>query len=212
MSEQTPPLTGFYQLNTLAADFGYWAKMPNWSNQEAAALFLGCNPDKLAASFERSYGEASRVARPYESLLELAERSVETRWTDLSPREWIEWAKSRDIPIPTPLDAAVARYEGLAAPGKSAESTRIADLESELATLKALLAEMPKAIGTRERDSMLKLIIGMAVAGYTYDPKANRGSAVPDIVADLAKHGVALSDETVRQYLKKAAELLPPPP
>lgn len=38
------PNTGFSQPDTFKADFGYWAKMANWSDNELAALILGINP------------------------------------------------------------------------------------------------------------------------------------------------------------------------
>ena len=58
---------------------------------------------------------------------------------------------------------------------------------------------------------MLKLLIGMAIEDYRYDPRARRGSAVVDIVHDLEKRGVPLSDDTVRKYyLEQGAALLPP--
>ena len=57
---------------------------------------------------------------------------------------------------------------------------------------------------------MLKLVIGMAVKGYVYDPKAARSDSVAEIVKDLALVGVPLDDDTVRKWLREAAELLPP--
>jgi hypothetical protein len=57
---------------------------------------------------------------------------------------------------------------------------------------------------------MLKLIIGMAVKGYSFNPKAKRGDKIMDIVCDLERCGVPLSDDTVRRYLREAADLLPP--
>ena len=56
---------------------------------------------------------------------------------------------------------------------------------------------------------MLKLLVGMAIQGYRYEPKAKRRDAVRDITTDLEKSGVALSDDTVRKYLIEAASLLP---
>ena len=64
-------------------------------------------------------------------------------------------------------------------------------------------------LGTRERETLLKIIIGMAVKGYRYDPEAKRNTAVSDIVKDLEELGIAVSDDTVRKYLKSASQLLP---
>lgn len=64
-------------------------------------------------------------------------------------------------------------------------------------------------LSSRERESMLKLIGGMAVAAYRYDSSAKRNQATAEIANDLQLNGVALSDDTIRKYLKEAAELLP---
>ena len=66
-----------------------------------------------------------------------------------------------------------------------------------------------KTLSTRERESLLKLIIGMAIAGYSYNPSAKRNDAVADITNDLEKLGIELSDDTIRKYLNEAKELLP---
>jgi hypothetical protein len=67
-----------------------------------------------------------------------------------------------------------------------------------------------REVRTRERDSLLKLIIGMAVAGYKYDPKAGRSDKITEIANDLAELGISLDVDTVRKWLREAAELLPP--
>lgn len=62
---------------------------------------------------------------------------------------------------------------------------------------------------TRERESMLKLIIGMAIGGYGFDAAVKKNEATALIANDLQLNGVGLSDDTVRKYLKQAAELTP---
>nr|MDP2190767.1 hypothetical protein [Rhodoferax sp.] len=67
-----------------------------------------------------------------------------------------------------------------------------------------------KPLTTRERDTLLKLVIGMAVDGYGHDPAAAK-SNVPKEVADiLANLGMSVSDDTVRKYLKQAADTVLP--
>lgn len=65
-------------------------------------------------------------------------------------------------------------------------------------------------LALRERSSCLKLIIGMAVKKYRYDPKAARNSAVTNIANDLNELGIGIDVDTVRKWLKEAAEELPP--
>jgi len=71
---------------------------------------------------------------------------------------------------------------------------------------------MNKPLTTSERDSLLKLVIGMAMKGYSYDPTAKKNSAVADIAADLALLGLPLGDDTIRKYLKQGNEQLPAKP
>ena len=66
-----------------------------------------------------------------------------------------------------------------------------------------------KQLKTRERDTLMKLIIGMAVSRYKYDPRANRNEATSAIADDLAKLGIPLDPDTVLKWLREAAEYLP---
>jgi hypothetical protein len=94
----------------------------------------------------------------------------------------------------------------------SAKNAKVAALEADIEALRsqppALKPE--QRVGVRERDSLLKLIIGMAVAGYVYDPKVTRSDKPAEIADDLARAGVPLDVDTVRKWLREATELLPP--
>lgn len=65
-------------------------------------------------------------------------------------------------------------------------------------------------LGKRERETLLKLVIGMAVAGYKHVPGAARSHAPSEIASDLLRLGLAVSDDTVRTWLKVAAEAVMP--
>lgn len=73
-----------------------------------------------------------------------------------------------------------------------------------------LIHKEQEHIGAKERESMLKLIIGMAVIGYTYKPNAARNDSTKEIAGDLLKLGIPLNEDTIRKYLNEAKELLPP--
>jgi hypothetical protein len=92
------------------------------------------------------------------------------------------------------------------------KNAKIAALEGEIEEYKSqqFASKPEQGIGTRERDSLLKLVIGMAVAAYVYDPKAVRSDKVKEIADDLSGAGVPLDVDTVRKWLREAAELLPP--
>ncbi|OOG53007.1 hypothetical protein [Polaromonas sp. C04] len=76
--------------------------------------------------------------------------------------------------------------------------------------LEALEAQTEKPLNTRERDTLLRLLIGMAVKGYSHDPAAAKSNAPKEIADDLASLGMSVSDDTVRKYLKQAAETVLP--
>ncbi|MPS29138.1 MAG: hypothetical protein E2576_24120 [Alcaligenaceae bacterium] len=69
-----------------------------------------------------------------------------------------------------------------------------------------------KTLASRERDSLLKLVIGMAVGGYGHNVEEEKQKTVTLIMQDMERIGLSLSDETIRKYLKEATELLPGKP
>lgn len=155
----------------------------------------------------------------YDSLKDLARRasySNQIGWRR-TPARWLAWAKKIDLPVPPELEAEILKWDGVNGETVSAEGARIIQLQADVARLAArtseqssILKEGAKALGTRERETMLKIIICMAVKGYVFDPKAARSDRINEIVGDIGKCGLSISDDTVRRYLKEAAELLPP--
>ncbi len=209
---------GMVQPDGPQANFVYWAKMASWTLWEGATLLVGINPQVGDDESDLSRKVNREAVTLFQGVYGLARRACEaneiyTRGT--TPQEWLGWAKSRDLSIPTSLEAEVTRR-------RPPEPEVVTDnRDKQIADLKAKVAELAKeltalrtaagqALGARERDSMLKLVIGMAVAGYRFDPKANRGDSVKDITNDVAKVGLPLSDDTIRKYLREASELLPP--
>jgi hypothetical protein len=64
-----------------------------------------------------------------------------------------------------------------------------------------------------ERQTMLKLIIGMAIDAYKYDPDAKRNPATGNnkcsIKAALERVGLSLTEKTISKYLEEAVERFP---
>jgi hypothetical protein len=66
------------------------------------------------------------------------------------------------------------------------------------------------ALKPRVRDTLLKIIVCMAIKKYHHDPKAARTQAAIKIANDLAEMGFdGPTDDTIRKYLQEASELLP---
>ncbi|ORE90868.1 hypothetical protein ATO4_20479 [Aurantimonas sp. 22II-16-19i] len=62
----------------------------------------------------------------------------------------------------------------------------------------------------RERETLLKLFIGLAAEQYGFKSARVRSPAAGQIASDLANAGLAVDEDTVRKFLKLGAELLPP--
>lgn len=66
-------------------------------------------------------------------------------------------------------------------------------------------SQSEKPLGTTERNQLLKMVLGMAIDSYGYDPMAKKNEATKQIVDDLAKLAISIDPDTVRKYLKEAA-------
>jgi hypothetical protein len=67
-----------------------------------------------------------------------------------------------------------------------------------------------KALSTTERNSLLKMVIGMAIRGYGYDPVAKKSSTPGEISKDLGLLGMKLDPETVLKFLREATDKMLP--
>lgn len=67
-------------------------------------------------------------------------------------------------------------------------------------------------VNTAQRQTMLKLIIGMAIDAYSYNPNSARNNATGEnngsIKAALDLKGVQIDTDTIRKHLTEAKELL----
>lgn len=81
---------------------------------------------------------------------------------------------------------------------------------SKEAMRKQAVSSDQKPLSTTERNSLLKLVIGMAMKGYGYDPAKGKNKAVAEIAGDLSALGMQIDEDTVRRYLSEAkASVLP---
>ena len=131
----------------------------------------------------------------------------------VAPRGLIKDWKSKYDELSSLHDALSSQLDKLVQQVQTDQEIK-KDLQERVAELEAMLAAAPEpdlGLHGKERESVLRLIIGMAVGGYSYDPTASRSKIIPEITSDLAKAGVELTDDTVRKWLKEAAEVLPLP-
>jgi hypothetical protein len=180
-----------------------------WTAGEAAALGLGVDPHaagREARAMERAPSLARALADRSRLLRRLADAG-RIRADGEPPAVLVATMRSIGLTLPDELVRvveAVADRVDWQARAKALER-RVRDLEAEAAHGSA----GPADLGERERTSLLKLIIGMAMGGYGHDPKASKSKATKEIADDLDRLGIGLDADTVRKYLREARDLLP---
>jgi hypothetical protein len=206
----------------VALSFGKAPELVHW---QAISKYLALS--RFAGEYQRRRELALRAAQ-WKQL-----------YDPVLPGIFLAWANGLEIEVPTALVEAVEkrgpirdwkslydelktmhakREENWTALDEAKDRTIVAKdrlvaaLEERVRNLEAQQTTQPpeKQLGARERESLLKVVIGMAVGGYSYDPKAGRSDRPSEIAGDLERAGVPLDVDTVRKWLREAAELLPP--
>lgn len=171
----------------------FWARHPYWTPEEGAVLAYDLDPKDMIRNAAAGYDRPSiQVASNANHLRDLAYRAIYVAQLGRpsAPIEFMTWAKSVGVEFHADWWDAVAE----AAPGPSAATSP---------------PTVPKPdLKIRERESLLKLVIGMAIGGYSWDPKAPRNNATADITSDLHKLGIQLDQDTVLKWLREAAKEL----
>lgn len=182
-------------------DINFWSKVATWTLDEAVSLSLGRQPSHSSWAYIEPLVGRRSFATEFGARRELLKRAHLSGQIEdpATPTEILVWANKR-VSFPVDLIEAVHSFNDpkdrrKSDPTNATESTH-------------LLSE--KGLGTRERDSLLRLVIGMAVTGYSYDPKSTRSKITQEIANDLELSGVGLDVDTVRRYLNEAKGLLPP--
>jgi len=132
------------------------------------------------------------------------------------PVEYMLWAVNSGTTVPIELKQAIearneitdwkARYDDLFRQHEEAAGERDG-LKRELEKMR-LKARRDK-IHPNERGSVKRLIIGMAVDAYGYNPKDQRSKATPEIHKGLARFEVKVNEDTILKWLRESAEELP---
>ncbi|MEP2920941.1 MAG: hypothetical protein ABJP06_09440 [Sulfitobacter sp.] len=176
------------------ADYKYWLIMKNWSLYEAVALSIGFEPAGDILEDNLGKGCQSQVVDFYQKRLTLLQDNFD--WDEGSPSdkrpsiEVAQWMVKVDLEIPAKLREHVTYLSKT--PDKQSNSK----------------SKVRESIDPRERKTMLRLIIGLAKGGYSYDEKAARSSVPKEIANDLDLEGINLEQDTIRKYLREGAELL----
>lgn len=216
------------------ADIEHWSRAACWALDEAVALSFGRNPYVVTFDLVAPYIQESRFALAYARLQDLVERGAAAGQlaAPIEPVHFIEWCDRWSIEFHHPLRQALEQRGAAVNWREAYQSSQewIVDLNIELDEVTALANHLQEqitrlreerkanktadkeAVGPKERSSVLKLILGMAIAGYGFDPRATRCSTVKEILSDMHLKGISLGEDTVRKYLNESREFAPDQP
>ena len=178
----------------------HWSRAEYWSNEEAASLSLNRDPrrinhSKLMDRLKRQPSNCGAFVRDYADRYDLIFRRGFPPRT--SPRKFLAWFDEKHIELPGLLIHAVNEFHP--PPKPRIETAPSPHKTGDL-----------NALGDTERQTFLKIILGMAIEQYGYVPDAARNKAVSNICEDLVAIGLDVTDDTIRAKLKDAVDRVLP--
>lgn len=177
-------------------DYRYWTSLDRWQAKEAALLLDGKDPDQHKAV--KLTG--SDIPAGYENAAKIAKLLSRIDWKGRYGFEAFEVSNSPVFIVKTLSDA------GWPVPERLLESISplLRKLENRFLEEEADRALPTSTAATKERQTMLKLILGLACAGYGIDPSSTRNPKAKEMREDLERVGLPLDDGTIKKYLDEA--------
>lgn len=210
---------------TNRADYEYWSKMSYWSLREALILSFGLEPSP------RNVEPGSPEIVRRKELIQRAHHAGKLR-DPIHPLAFLRWNESNELSFPAELEAMILkRHQGI--PDWKAEALRlrqvekrisegfeyyraqsekkgqiIAELQKQIAELrgsKKAAADSKASSVQKSFNTILKLVGGMAIAVYNYNPHERRSDTIRQIQSDLDLKGITLDADTIRKWVREGA-------
>jgi hypothetical protein len=192
-----------------------WKEISVWGFPADPLLFEIC--DESEAALEHwAFADA---AAEYIQLQDRIARGIDAGklGEKIIPVEYMLWAANSGITVPNELKQAIeARNEITDWKARNDDLLKQHDaIAVERDGLKRELGKMlskayPDKIHPNERRSVKRLIIGMAVDAYGYNPKDKRSDATPEIHKGLARFKIKLDEGTIHKWLRASEDELSP--
>jgi len=183
------------------ADFDHWSKMASWTPDEATALSLGKAPEVVSWEKIKPHVSESPFADQYAKRRNLVLRAGDAKELGASilPGEFVAWADRKAIAVPAELKNAVRAAQ------QDVEDWERLETERDALKEKVANMEKEKPFASRERNTLYKIILGMAKKKYRYDDDAKRQHASVAIAEDLKECGLSVTAQTIRDHLRNAS-------
>jgi hypothetical protein len=209
-------------------DYELYSQYARWEVEWLPALSLDCDPEIVTRNAVETDACPSELRERYlkrHSIIENHRMAGRFPYAPVPP-EFLAWAKNSGVDCPPQLVAAVEARVGLITDWKvlferehgkaDAAENKVAHLETRISALEADLknkrqAELASLISAsrplypKEQQTLLKLILGMALHKYGYKPEHST-SASSLIMASLKRYGISVNQKSVLKWLRLAAE------
>jgi len=196
----------FFNEPEAVADFEYWAACAAWTVEEAVALSFGKEPSVVNSEtiVKEVKSAPSPFARTFERQKRLVLRAIAAGdlADPLVPTTFLEWAHNNSLCLPPQLVEFVR-------PNLTMWKDRCQKLEDELQSLRSQLDSAKiRELSTREKHTLQKMVLTMALAKFGYDPKKRNSAA--KMIASFSKgfEGLSLCEETAKDWLDEAVREL----
>jgi len=189
---------GLIPLSLDEKDYLYWARKTVWLPSEAILLSLGLIPnsdiiDEFNKIIKTNFGFC-RLLKEYGERHDLYFDAIGSGRLEAnnSSLDFVDWFEQNEFDLPEGFSLALRRLQGL--------DTSFGDPKSTSEETKDLLP--------REKETLLRLIAGMSIAGYRFDVNASRNDATREIQGDLDQLGIPLDPKTILKWLREASNLM----
>jgi hypothetical protein len=183
-------------------DYEFWSRMAGWTAKEAAALLLDIDPDNIPSdSFE-----LGSLRYRHDRLFRLLDRACKMDELDspMVPRDFLTWAVSNGIKPPKKLIALVRAGK----PHRNWRSRYFAmkrERDKSVHDFEVLSDQTSNSLNERPKQTLLKLVGGMARDKFGHDPK--KPGTAGKIEAALDRVDWHVSNNTIKGYLDESDEL-----
>lgn len=200
----------FFNRIDAQADFEHYCRAATWTLDECVALSFAKDPTKVNWESVSPYVPHHPFAKQYERRRDLCMRALAAQQLSdpVYPTNFLAWAKEIRIELPEQLISAAVN-QGISLIGwkelydeqvnvTNAVKQELLEANAEVERLRphnlatARSSNEANSATTRERNTLMKLVIGMAIKGYLYDPRRPRNSATADIRNDLEGLGIPI--------------------
>jgi transposase len=184
------------------ADYQRWGRHPSWHLDEAVALTLGKEPNVVTWELVESYvGGGYPLADEFTELRERVQRAeaVGELTFPVKPDRFLSWLGRYIIGYPPELEASLVTLADDASSNDGSDEALHAQLNAlkqandtlleKISELERELQDNPPG-STTARKTLLKIILGLAMACYGHDPRASRTKTATVIQKDLFEVGM----------------------